>query len=154
MRPMKKPEAAASSTAFRVLLIDDNCNGLLARKSVLEEHGFSVTAFSVPEEALQAFHESAFDLVVTDYRMPNLNGTDVIRIVREAKPATPIILISGMVDVLGLNEKNTGADCVIPKSSTEISHLMRAVNRLLRPGTLKKPPSSQRGKRVDRRAAQ
>ncbi len=154
MRPMKKTAVAASPPVFRVLLIDDNRNGLVARKSVLEEHGFSVAEFSVPEEALLAFQNSKFDLVITDYRMPNLKGTDVIRIVREAKPEMPIILISGMVDVLGLNEKNTGADWVIPKSSTEISHLMRAVNRLLRPGTPKKPPGAQRGKQTGRRAAQ
>ena len=80
--------------------------------------------------------------------MPKLNGLDVIRKIRETKPDTPIILISGMVDALGLNEGNTGADAVIPKSSTEISHLLRAVQRLLR--TPRKPVSSQRAKRVSR----
>jgi CheY-like chemotaxis protein len=149
---MKKTEVATPAPAFRVLLVDDNRNGLLARKSVLEEYGFSVMAFSLPEEAVQAFQDSAFDLVITDYRMPKLNGTDVIRIVREMKPDTPIILISGVVDALGLNEKNTGADSVIPKSSTEVSHLVRAVNRLLRPGTPKKPASSQTAKPRVKRA--
>ena len=150
---MKKSEVAAPAQAFRILLVDDNRNGLLARKSVLQEHGFSVTAFSSPEEAVEAFQKSAFDLVITDYRMPNLKGTDVIRIVRETHPATPIILISGVADALGLNEKNTGADSVIPKSSTEISHLVRAVNRLLRPAAPKKPAASQIGKRTTKRAA-
>lgn len=149
MRLMKKLEGAEANPAFRVLLVDDNRNGLLARKSVLEEHGFSVTTFSLPEEAVEAFRNSEFDLVITDYRMPKLNGTDVIRIVRETKPATPIILISGVADALGLNEKNTGADSVIPKSSTEISHLVRAVNRLLLP---KKPAASQTGKRTKKRS--
>jgi CheY-like chemotaxis protein len=148
-----KKLAVAVPVAFHVLLIEDNRNGLLARKSVLEEHGFSVTAFPLPEEALQAFHDSAFDLIITDYRMPKLNGIDVIRIIRETKPDMPVILISGMVDALGLNEMNTGADAVIPKNASEIPHLVRAVNRLLRPGTPKKPPISQTTKRAIKRAS-
>jgi len=148
---MKRLDVAVPLT-FQVLLIDDNLNGLVARKSVLEEHGFSVAAFSLPDEALQAFHNSTFDLIITDYRMPKLNGTDVIRIIRETNPNIPVILISGMVDALGLNEKNTGADAVIPKNASEIPHLLRAVNRLLRPGTPKKPPASQSARRAIRRA--
>jgi CheY-like chemotaxis protein len=148
---MKKAEAAPVQT-FRILLVDDNCNGLLARKSVLEEYGFSVMAFSSPDKALEAFRESSFDLVITDYRMPELTGTDVIRIIRETKPATPIILISGMVDALGLNEKNTGADSVILKSSTELAHLVRAANRLVRSGVPKKPAALQTERGKVRRA--
>jgi two-component system cell cycle sensor histidine kinase/response regulator CckA len=143
---MKKSEVVTPRPAFRILLVDDNRNGLLVRKSILEELGFTVTALSSPEDAITAFQSSTFDLVITDYQMPNLKGTDVIRIVRELQPAFPIILISGMVDALGLNEKNTGADYVISKSSTEISHLVRSVNRLLRTGAPRKAVSSQHGK--------
>ena len=150
---MKKSEVATPAQAFRILLIDDNRNGLLVRKSILQEHGFAVTASSCAVEALTAFQNSDFDLVITDYKMPKLNGEDVIRLVRESqRPSTPVILISGLVEALGLTEKNTGADCVIPKSSTEAAHLVRAVNRLLRP-TLRKPASSQTAKRAAKRAA-
>jgi CheY-like chemotaxis protein len=148
---MKKSEAVMRAPASRILLVDDNRNGLLARKSILQEHGFAVTEFSLPEEAIACFRVENFDLVITDYRMPILKGTDVIRVIREAKPDTPVILISGMVDALGLNEKNTGADAVIPKSSTEISHLLRAVQRLLR--TPRKPMSRQGNRATKARAA-
>jgi CheY-like chemotaxis protein len=148
---MKKSEAVTPAPVCQILLVDDNRNGLLARKSILEEHGFAVTSFSLPEEAIECFLGADFDLVITDYRMPNLNGVDVIRVIREAKPATPVILISGMVDALGLDESNTGADAVIPKSSTEISHLLRAVQRLLR--APKKPMSLHQGRRMSRARA-
>ena len=42
------------------------------------------------------------------------------------------MLVSGFVDTLGLNEASTGADAVIQKSANEVTHLVRAVNRLLR----------------------
>jgi CheY-like chemotaxis protein len=144
---MTKSEVA-TQPAFRILLIDDNQNGLLIRKSILEEHGFTVTASSSPEQAVSAFQQSEFDLVITDYRMPALSGLEVIRRVRALKPLVPVILISGVADVLGLDASNTGADAVIPKSATEASHLIRAVNRLLRPGAMRKPVASQAARRA------
>jgi hypothetical protein len=47
------------------------------------------------------------------------------------------------VDALGLSEDNTGADVVIQKSANEVSHLVRAVARLLRKKPVKKPAGSE-----------
>ena len=52
-----------------------------------------------------------------------------------------IVMVSGFVDTLGLNEATTGADAVIQKSNNEVTHLVRAVNRLLRRKPAKKPAS-------------
>jgi CheY-like chemotaxis protein len=150
---MKTSRADVSTRVFRILLVDDNRNGLLARKSVLEEHGYVVNAFSSPEDALKEFGSQPYDLVVTDYRMPRMTGTQLIAEIRKLKAAMPIVLISGVVDVLGLDEKSTGANIVIPKSSTEVTHLVRSVKRLLDLQSLKKPVRSQAGKRTQRLAA-
>jgi CheY-like chemotaxis protein len=132
----------------RVLLIDDNRHGLLARRSVLEEQGCVVTTCDCPEKALTQFADVEFDLVVTDFRMPHMSGTELIRAIREQRPKVPVLLISGMVDVLGLNEQNTGADAVVAKNASEVSHMVRAVNRLLhRTAAPKKPVRSQIGRR-------
>lgn len=140
---MKRSNRDGHAKVFRVLLVDDNRNGLLARKSVLEEHGYEVDAHALPLEAVAAFQQEPYDLVVTDYRMPRMTGAQLIVEVRAVKPDVPIILISGVVDVLGLDEKSTGADVVIPKSSTEVTHLVRAVNRLLEAPAVKKPVHRQ-----------
>ncbi len=149
---MKTSKAAGPVKVFRILLVDDNRNGLLARKSVLEEHGYQVTAYSSPHDALAEFCEQTYDLVVTDYRMPRMNGAQLIAEIRVITPKVPIVLISGVVDVLGLDEKTTGANVVIPKSATEVTHLIRAVNRLLNAQPPKKPARSQPGKNPDRQA--
>jgi hypothetical protein len=52
------------------------------------------------------------------------------------------VLVSGFVDALGLNEATTGADGVIQKSANEVTHLVRAVNRLMRRKPAKKPAGS------------
>ena len=120
----------------RILLVDDNDMGLRARKVVLEELGYEVTAVCCSVEALQHFCSSPFDLVVTDYRMPKLNGIQLIACIRERDPATPIVLISGLAEALGLDEANTGANTVVQKDCHEVTALTRAVNRLL----ARKPP--------------
>jgi len=143
MKPLK---AERPAKVFRILLVDDNQNGLLARKSVLQEHGYVVHACSAPEDAIIEFNDQQFDLIVTDYRMPKMTGAQLIQHIRVTHPAMPIVLISGVVDVLGLDEKTTGANIVIPKSSTEVAHLLRAVKRLLETQAPKKPVRSQASK--------
>jgi CheY-like chemotaxis protein len=64
--------------------------------------------------------------------MPRMDGLELIGRLRKHTPGLPIVLISGYVDTLGMNEASTGADVVIQKSANEVSHLIRGVNRLLR----------------------
>ena len=139
---MKIPHASRPAPILGILLIDDNKHGLAARKSVLEDAGYSVTACAVPEDAVEHFAATLYHLVVTDYRMPNMNGVELIGKLREIRPAVPIVLLSGLVEVLGLNEQNTGADIVIAKTSTEVTHLVRAVNKLLNAPPARKPVRS------------
>lgn len=90
--------------------------------------------------------------MVTDYRMPRMTGVELIVSIRQTNPNARIILISGLVEPLGLNEQNTGADAVIAKSANEPSLLTRAVKRLLNHGPARKPPASQRGRTTNARA--
>jgi len=121
----------------RILLVDDNTNGLVARKSVLEELGYAISTSTGGADALEHFDSHKVDLVITDYRMPRMDGLELIARLRKRMPGLPIVLISGYVDTLGMNEDSTGADVVIQKSANEVSHLIRSVNRLLR---RKSPP--------------
>jgi CheY-like chemotaxis protein len=127
----------------RILLVDDNAHGLSARKTVLEELGHRIATAASGAEALEQFANLKFDLVVTDYKMPRMDGPELIRSLRKQAPDLPIILISGYVDSMGLSEATTGADVVIQKSANEVSHLIRSVARLLRRKPSKKPVSSE-----------
>jgi CheY-like chemotaxis protein len=148
---MKKPSEATPPQPLRVLLIDDNKNGLVARQSVLAAEGYTVISIDCPKAALSLFSSEPFDLVVTDYRMPGMNGMELIQAMRVLRPAVPIVLVSGMVDVLGLNEQNTGADAVVAKNASEVSHMLRAVNRLLRRSAPpRKPVRSHAGRKTAR----
>jgi CheY-like chemotaxis protein len=134
------PGAEESAT---ILLVDDNSNGLAARRSVLEQAGYRIATARNGHEALERLSAAQFDLIVTDYKMPKMNGIDLIREVRATGGRIPVILLSGFADAMGFTEKNTGADLVIQKSATEIGQLMRGVHRLLARKTPKKPATSQ-----------
>jgi CheY-like chemotaxis protein len=126
-----------------VLLVDDNHDGLLVRRALIEEQGIRVQVAKSGEEGLHLFESSHFDVVVTDYRMPRMKGTELIERLRQLDPNVRVILLSTLVEPLGLTEQNTGADVVIAKNSREPVHLVRAVKRLLNRASSRKPPRSQ-----------
>jgi len=137
----------------RILLVDDNSLGLAARRSVLEELGHKVLTSGTAADALELCGKHSFDVVVTDYKMPKMNGVELIGRLRKLHPATSVILISGFTDTLGLNEANTGADIVLQKCNNEVGQLIRAVNRLLRKQQQppKKPTGSQPTSKTEKR---
>ncbi len=131
--------------SLRILLIDDNLHGLVARRAVLEQQGHKVSVAASGQEGLDLFAEQPFDVVVTDYRMPGLNGQQVIRKLRQQTPELPIVLLSGYVEPLGLTERSTGADIVLSKGPAEVRDLLRAIVRLSRKRVLPKPPGRAGG---------
>src|SRR5690349_12625900 len=109
MVPRYKMITAASAKrpgAQRILIVDDNQIGLRARQLVLEELGYKVTAVRSGEDALEQFCKHDFDLVVTDYRMPKVDGIQLISRLRDTKAGVPVVLISSVAEPLGLDESN------------------------------------------------
>lgn len=134
-------------TLPRILLIDDNKHGLWARRTLLAQQGYEVATASCGQDGLAQFAELSFDLVVTDYLMPDLNGSEVIAQIRSLNKEVPIVMLSGYVEKIGLTEEQIGADIVLAKGPEEDRDLMRAVRRLLK----KKPQSEQPRTRKTRR---
>ena len=139
---MSLRNSSSPSAHGRILLVDDNISGSTARKTVLEELGHKINVASSGADALEQFSQHKYDLVVTDYKMPRMDGLELIVRLRKQAPEILIVMVSGFVDTLGLNEATTGADAVIQKSANEVTHLVRAVNRLLRRKPPKKPAAT------------
>ena len=145
--------SASSNPSGRILLVDDNSLGMAARRSVLEELGHRVLTSGTAADALELCGKHSFDVVVTDYKMPKMNGIELIGRLRKLHPSTSVILISGFTDTLGLDEASTGADVVLQKSNNEVQQLIRAVNRLLRKqqAPAKKSAGSQSSSKTEKR---
>jgi CheY-like chemotaxis protein len=137
---MRSLSSQSAPSDALILLVDDNRDGVIARRSVLEELGYRVLTANCGLDALNLHEERHPDLVITDYRMSPMDGLELIAILRKRGFHNPIILLSGFAETLGMRSENTGADVVIQKSSNEVANLVRHTRRLLTP---KKPAASQ-----------
>jgi CheY-like chemotaxis protein len=137
---MRSVSSNRAPTNALILLVDDNRDGTIARRSVLEELGYQVVTAGCGSDALNLQEERQPDLVITDYRMHPMNGLELIAQLRGRGFKNPIILLSGFAETLGMRSETSGADVVIQKSSNEVATLLRHTKRLLTP---KKPAGSQ-----------
>ncbi len=85
-----------------ILFVEDNEDQLHTTPRILENVGYSVTALALPMKALELIeaHPERFDLLITDYDMPVINGVDLIQRVHALNPEIPSILISGREDAI------------------------------------------------------
>jgi putative nucleotidyltransferase with HDIG domain len=86
---------AVAPEVLRVLVVDDNASLLRFLVSAFSAHGCTVTQAAAAEQALALINEHAFDLVVSDIKMPGLSGLDLLRAVKGKQPGTPVVLITG-----------------------------------------------------------
>lgn len=139
--------------SFRILLVDGNRHGQVARSAALKDLGYSVQTADHAQGALQCFEQARFDLVVTDFRLSDLGGPELIARLRETTPRTPAIILSGYVATLGLTEASTGADALVTKGPNELKQLIRAIAHLLRPRARSSVASRTMNRRATVRAA-
>lgn len=111
-----------------ILCIDDSEQSLSIRKFMLETRGYRVLTASSGREALDVFQQASIDLVLTDLVMPEMDGAEVIRVLKQLSPETPMILISGKVK---LYDKDTQADVFLPKGTYPAMELLEKIRLLL-----------------------
>lgn len=78
----------------KILVVDDNphmCNLLVDILEIYDYQGFKAKD---GEEALSRLRNESFDLVITDLRMPNLGGMDLLKSIKEENPSLPVVVIT------------------------------------------------------------
>ena len=92
----------------KVLVIDDERSIAELLCQALTLVGYNVTTASGGAEGIEIFDKDLFDLVITDIRMPGINGIGVVNHIRKSdRPHTPIIGISGTPWLLEENGFNS-----------------------------------------------
>jgi CheY-like chemotaxis protein len=140
---MRNSAPANGGKCGKILLVDDHKDGLAARSSVLEELGHSVSTAQSGAAALELAAVQSFDLLITDWKMPRMDGVELIRQMRERGFAGPAILLSGHQAIQWLKEDECGADAIVQKNAGEIALLVSSVKRLLNKKPARKPPARQ-----------
>ena len=83
----------------RVLVIDDEWIVLQSVGKILRAEGFDVEVASSGREGLERALRDAYDMVITDIRMPDIGGMRILRDVKRARPAVPVVMITGFASV-------------------------------------------------------
>lgn len=92
----------------RILLVDDERLVIEMGAKILKRLGYQVTSSRNAMEAIGMFQSGSerFDLVITDYTMPHLTGSDLVKEIRRLQPNIPILLCTGFSENVG--EKTAG----------------------------------------------
>lgn len=79
----------------RVLFVDDVQSILNVAKIMLEREGLEVSTALSPRQALEIIDKERFDAIVSDFRMPGMDGVEFLKTIRERGDNTPFILFTG-----------------------------------------------------------
>jgi len=125
-----------------ILVVDDESQITRVLKTTLSTQGYSTRTASDGDEALQVMRDWSPDLLITDLRMPNMDGLELCRRVR-AKSQLPIIVLSVKGEErIKVEALDAGADDYVTKPFN-INELLARVRAALRRAAIKDEPETQ-----------
>jgi DNA-binding response OmpR family regulator len=88
----------------KILLLEDDYDLAETLEELLEENGYEVSVVHTAQEAIEASYQHRFNLYVFDINLPDMNGLELLRSLREAEDTTPTIFISALIDLNSISE--------------------------------------------------
>lgn len=116
----------------KILIVDDDLSFGMMVEGFLKRHSFEVTLAASFSKAALALKGEPFDLVLTDYRLPDGTGMDVLQTVKKKDPATSVILITAYSDIrVAVEAIKSGAFEYItkPVNPEELLHVINEASR-------------------------
>ncbi|HKR05750.1 MAG TPA: response regulator [Bacteroidia bacterium] len=115
---------------MKVLVIDDEKDMRENISSILKKNGYKPVTTDNVKDAEDLIRTKKWDLIISDVMIPHLGGFELVDLIKEVSPKTPVIVITGMdKDILGVTL--TDADTVLTKPFTS-KQLSDAVGKLTR----------------------
>ena len=87
------------SQGAQILLVDDEKNFIEIYADILRSWSYAVTTTTSAAQAIQLVDRADFDLVITDIWMPDMNGIELLKTLKQMKPTLPVIVITGYSSV-------------------------------------------------------
>jgi len=116
----------------RVLVVDDSAGVRQIISASLRGAGYDVSVASSAREAVHLMARRRFDVLVVDYAMPRSNGVELVRALRHAGIAIPIVMVSGVADETDKAKAwEVGVDAYLDKFDVRRGALTSTIGRLL-----------------------
>ena len=130
-----------SKTRPRVLIVDDQLSMAETLADGLLENGYDAVALSSSREAAERLVEDSFDALVTDLRMPGIDGLELLKLSRAAAPARPVIVMTAYSAVESAIESiRQGAFHYLTKPF-KLDELVLFLSRALEDSQLRRDPT-------------
>ena len=88
-----------TSESLRVWLVDDDASIRWVLERALKHGGMSARVFDAAEPALEALRRESPDVLITDIRMPGASGLELLKRIRDTRPALPVIVMTAHSDL-------------------------------------------------------
>jgi CheY-like chemotaxis protein len=112
-------EETLKATRYQILVVDDEPSVCKAIKMMLKYYGHEVQTAGNGVAALALYEIGQFDLIITDYLMPEMKGDQLVTQIRQCQPRQRIIMITAFADDFNGCKKSTGGvDLVLTKPFT------------------------------------
>jgi CheY-like chemotaxis protein len=105
-------------TSGKVLVVDDNNDLRIVVSKMLSRLGYEVSSADSGENGLSIFLKNKFDIVLSDYEMPGIDGVAFACSVKKSSPCTPVVIMTGAGKETVFSRKSTAVDEVISKPFT------------------------------------
>jgi len=116
-----------------ILVVEDDPESRVLLEKLLKNESFDVVAVGDGEEALSALDHQRFDVVLSDVRMPNLNGLELLRAMSKKGIATPVVFLTALrEEALEIKGLKLGASDFIRKPIRPDILLLRVRNAIRR----------------------
>lgn len=117
--------------SVQILLVEDNIPVRAAIEQVLTHAQYRIVSAKTGEEALRWLHRGSFDLLLTDYKLPGIDGAELTRQAKARDPGMPVLVISGVPDPgLELSAIGAGA-CLFLRKPIGAQELQATVAAIL-----------------------
>jgi CheY-like chemotaxis protein len=105
-------------TVGTILVVDDNNVFRIVVSKMLSRLGYEVSSADSGENGLSIFLKNKFDVVLSDYEMPGMDGVDFACSVKNSSPCTPVVIMTGAGKETVFSRESTAVDEVISKPFT------------------------------------
>lgn len=114
---------------LRLLFADDDNALRLMMGGILHDMGYEVTTCGTGREAINHIKEEAFDVIMLDYKMPELTGLNVLQWMNEQHVDTPVLILTGAGDeVVAVEAMKLGAYDYLRKEHVDVEHMPIIIN--------------------------